>query len=104
MTLHPLKVKIEANLSDGNCTEAKIGGAISSWEVNDQILPAIASLIRTDADELRANPLVQNLIAPDVDLLDGSMELNPNSDGVDDAVSFGLGMTCSGAAFDPPLL
>ena len=103
LTLHPLLVRIEAIVTEDGCSSAKIGGAISSWEVNDQIIPAVASILRTDADELRANPLVQNLIAPDVDLLDGSMNLNPNADGIDDAVSFGLGMTCTRAVFQPPL-
>jgi hypothetical protein len=103
LTLHPLKVKIEATLTPEGCTQAKIGGAISAWEVNDQVIPAVASIVGVDADSLRTNPIVQNLIAPDVDLLDGAMNLAPNSDGIDDAISFGLGMTCTSAWFDPPL-
>jgi hypothetical protein len=103
LTLHPLKVKIEATITPEGCTQAKIGGAISSWEVNDRIIPAVAAVLDIDADALRANPLVQNLIAPDVDLLNGEMQLAPNSDGIDDAVSFGLGMTCTSAVFVPPV-
>lgn len=52
------------------------------------------------ADELRASPLIQALLAPDVDVLraDGS----PGQDGVKESVSIGLGFAAQAATFDEP--
>ena len=102
LALHPFQAHIEATMYDDGCIDGKIGGANTSWEVNEQIIPAIAHLIGTSADNLRTNTIMQNLVAPDVDLFDGE-ELRPNHDGVPDAVSFGLGLTCVSAAFDRPV-
>ena len=54
------------------------------------------------ADELRANFLIQALLAPDVDVLraDGSL----GQDGVRESVSIGLGFTAQAATFDEPAL
>jgi hypothetical protein len=51
------------------------------------------------ADELRASPLITAVLAPDLDLTtaDGS----PGHDGVNDAISLGLGFTAKNASFTP---
>lgn len=54
------------------------------------------------AEELRANALIQSLLAPDVDLFDATGAFNPNTDGENDALSFGVGFTAVGAVFDLP--
>jgi hypothetical protein len=54
------------------------------------------------ADELRANDLINSLLAPDVDLFDGAGNFNPRVDGVRDSLSFGVGFTAVGAVFDLP--
>jgi hypothetical protein len=50
-------------------------------------------------EEIKANPLVTGVLEPDLDLLDGSDNFNPNQDGVFDSVSVGIGFTCKNATF-----
>jgi hypothetical protein len=52
--------------------------------------------------ELKDNSLISSLLAPDVDLLDGSGNFNPRSDGVKDSLSLGLAFTGVGATFTNP--
>jgi len=54
------------------------------------------------ADELRANDLINSLLASDVDLFDDTGSFNPRVDGVVDSLSFGVGFTAVGAVFDLP--
>jgi len=54
------------------------------------------------AMELQNNALLQNLLAPDLDLLDESGKINPGSDGVLDSLSLGVGYSAVGARFDLP--
>jgi len=52
--------------------------------------------------EVRDNALLNSLIAPDVDLFDAGGAFNPNSDGVNDALSVGVCFTAVGAVFTLP--
>ena len=52
-------------------------------------------------DEIRTNSAVANLLAPDVDLLDGDT-FGPNQDGSKDAISLGIGFTAIPADFPDP--
>lgn len=54
------------------------------------------------AMELQNNALLQNLLAPDLDLLDGNGNIAPGSDGVLDSLSLGVGYSAVGARFDLP--
>jgi hypothetical protein len=53
-------------------------------------------------EEFRNNFLIALLINPDVDLFDDSGAFNPNSDGVPDALSLGLGFSAVTATFPVP--
>jgi len=52
--------------------------------------------------ELENNSLISTLLAPDLDLLDAKGNFNPNSDGVLDSLSLGIGFTAVKATFTPP--
>lgn len=51
--------------------------------------------------EVENNDLVNTILSPDLDLLDASGNLNPNSDEVNDSISLGLGFSAVGAVFTP---
>lgn len=53
-------------------------------------------------DEFRNNYFLSLLLNPDVDLFDASGAYNPNSDGVNDALSLGLGFSAVTATFPAP--
>ncbi|MBT8496506.1 MAG: hypothetical protein KJO07_25890 [Deltaproteobacteria bacterium] len=53
--------------------------------------------------ELENNSLISTLLAPDLDLLDEGGNFNPNSDGVLDSLSLGIGFSAVGATFSPPV-
>lgn len=53
-------------------------------------------------DEFRNSFAVSLLINPDVDLLDENGDFRPNSDGVRDALSLGMGFTATTATFPVP--
>ena len=55
--------------------------------------------VNITVDEIMANDLIASLLAPDVDLLDGSGNYNPNSDDTKESLSLGLGFTCVGATY-----
>ncbi len=52
--------------------------------------------------ELEESQLVESALAPDLDLFDAEGRFDPDTDGVPDAVSFGIGFTAVGAAFAAP--
>lgn len=56
--------------------------------------------LQITADELRQNILMQALLSPDLDLFRANG--TPGQDGVNDAVSLGLGFTTKSATFDAP--
>ncbi len=54
-------------------------------------------------EELNANSLIDATIRnPDLDLLDATGAFNPNSDGVNDSLSIGVGFSAVGATFPLP--
>jgi hypothetical protein len=53
-------------------------------------------------DEFRNNFFLSLLLNPDVDLFDADGNYNPNSDGVNDALSLGLGFSAVTATFTAP--
>lgn len=53
-------------------------------------------------DELRGDSLIRTIFAPDVDLYNGAVH-EPNVDGIDDAVSIGIGFTAVNAFFQAPI-
>ena len=52
--------------------------------------------------EFADDPLVSSLLAPDLDLFDANGNDAPNTDGVPDTLSFGVGFTAIGAQFQVP--
>ena len=102
MHLHIIRPHFEAWVTEEGCTEGRIGGAISIWEVNDKILPVVAQLAQVPVDELRQNEVLMNVLAPDLDLIDGQGNVAVDADGEEDSISFGFGMTCARANFALP--
>lgn len=74
---------------------------------NDAAGQTVVDLFDTDADcsvslaELTENDLIRALLAPDVDLFDGTT-FAPGVDGIPDSLSIGLGFTAIGAEFVVP--
>lgn len=68
----------------------------------------VLGLFDTNADcavsfeEFRGNFLISLLINPDVDLFDDTGAYNPNSDGVLDSLSLGLGFSATTGTFEVP--
>lgn len=102
MHLHIVRPHFEAWVNEDGCTEGRIGGAISMWEVNDKILPVVAQLAQVPVDELRQNEVIKNVLGPDLDLIDGEGNVRVDADGEEDSISFGFGMTCARANFAIP--
>lgn len=102
MNLHVIMPRFEAWVTEDGCTEGKIGGALSMWEVNDIVLPMVAMLAQVPVDDLRENDIVKNVLGPDLDLIDREGNIAPDADGEDDSISFGFGMTCARANFALP--
>jgi hypothetical protein len=53
-------------------------------------------------DELKTNDLISALLSPDVDLLDADGTFSPNSDGMNDSLSLGVGFAAVRASFPGP--
>ena len=53
--------------------------------------------------ELRSNCIIScGILTPDIDLLDQDGDFNPRTDGVKDALSFGIGFTAVPAVYPEP--
>lgn len=115
---------IASDVTEAGCTNGRLGGGIPQDDVNNEVLPAVATFLN---DYVHANPgtpatalillffdtvaptgtitvddllnsnFVKNLLKPDVDLLDA--EGHPGHDGVKESVSLALGFTCTKAVF-----
>jgi hypothetical protein len=121
-------VRIEADVSANGCANGKLGGGLTEQQFQDGFLPALtdglnqtlaanagSTLTQTmlatfdgnrngtiERDELENNILFKAATSPDLDLLDAAGQFNPNQDGVNDALSVGLGFTCVPANFTIP--
>ena len=130
--------QIQADVSAAGATNAVIGGAITAFDVEMKVVPAIAqvmtgimlegctctgsgppactadtagdsldSMFNSTHDceitgpELAANPLVENGLAADVDMFNGT-KFEPGVDGEPDSLSMGVGFTAVPALFDRP--
>ena len=60
------------------------------------------SQCRVYESEISVDDLADTFLAPDVDLFDDNGWFYPRKDGLEDSVSFGVGFTAVGAAFDRP--
>ncbi len=56
---------------------------------------------KVTTEEIAANPIISSLLAPDVDMLNGTT-FDPGVDEIDDAISLGLGFSTVGATFTRP--
>jgi len=129
--LNLISAAAEFNVSPTGIMSGKLGGAITAQEANDNILPVIVDLVMTavgedctgtppdaccedgstgetiygifdtdddcavSAAEVEGNDLVATVLNPDVDLA-------PPGDGVDDAISLGLGFSAVSGTFTRP--
>ncbi len=74
------------------CDEGSTGATlVDIFDANDDCV--------IDLEEITSNELVGALLAPDLDLFDGTT-YSPNSDGIADSLSLGLGFTATTATFD----
>jgi hypothetical protein len=104
-----------------------LNGGISATEIHTTLVPAIAKMLdntvvsmgmgymnilaffdqsatgnndgRIEPAEVENNGLVKLLLSPDLDLFDAQGNLSPNTDGVYDSLSFGIGFTAVEAVF-----
>lgn len=77
------------------CTPDSAGeGVVDLFDGNDDCAVSF--------EEFRSNFLISLLINPDVDLFDESGAYNPNSDGVLDSLSLGLGFSATTGTFAVP--
>jgi hypothetical protein len=67
-----------------------------------QFFDPISTDCMVSFDEFRNNFFLSLLLNPDVDLFDADGNFNPNSDGVNDALSLGLGFSAVTALFTAP--
>ena len=136
-TLNVIEAATVVTVSETDMFDGIIGGGITKDEIDNKLLPALASMIQDStadectgtapmccdegssgatimsifdengdcsvtAGELQNNALLQNLLAPDLDLLDASGNINPGDDGELDSLSLGIGFTAIGARFEMP--
>jgi hypothetical protein len=105
--LHPTA----CNASGDTCPNA-MNGDTTSCDVDRKICVSstsktVLNLFDGDKDhviteaEIKDNTLIKALLAPDVDLLDGTT-FKPLTDGVKDSLSVGIGFTCKNAVFTNP--
>lgn len=77
------------------CTENTTGEVlVSLFDTDDSCSVTV--------EEIRTNDLIANLLAPDLDLLDGDGRFVPNDDGEPDSLSVGIGFEAVPATFVPP--
>jgi len=50
-------------------------------------------------EEVRESPVIQQLLAPDLDLLDAAGAFRPDADGVRESLSVGVGFSCVKGTF-----
>jgi hypothetical protein len=107
--------RAELDVATDSLGAGRLAGAIPYDDVENEILPAIHevmvasigndcgniafTLFDTDKncmislEEFTSSTVVQTIVAPDIDMFDGDGNFAPGSDGVDDAISVGLGFT-----------
>jgi hypothetical protein len=115
ITFHLVESHLEGTVTEEGC-DLNLAGGILVSEVSSTLVPAAAMIINTfatqnpgsadgmmdvldldengeiSAAELKDNPIVSDLLEPDLDLLGGN-------DGVKDALSMGVGIRCVRATF-----
>jgi len=103
--LMPAVQSLIADLITENCTPNGTDCGCVAGSSGEQVL----GFFDTNNDcmiplqELNDNSLIDATIRnPDLDLLDATGAFNPNSDGIDDSLSLGVGFSAVGAAFPLP--
>jgi len=107
--------------ADGKITGGQINGALRKEDVDAKILPAVAMLVTAQVqapgasaaikmfdanndgtvtvEELKANALISNFLAPDIQLFENGVYKPNPAKTVKDSLSLGLGFTAVAATF-----